>query len=99
MWIADECEEWLAPNVEKHSRDEYHGSPGLLLRHDQSASRITFQIGTHADSLIAEAVLKNITYGFDLELAWEAVWKDTIFGPIGDGEVQYADREEVCFEP
>ena len=70
----------------------------MLFLHDQSASTSS-QIGTHADSLIAEAVLKNISYGFDPELAWEAVWKDAIFGPIGDGEIQYADREEVCFEP
>ncbi|KIM42607.1 glycoside hydrolase family 92 protein [Hebeloma cylindrosporum] len=50
-------------------------------------------VGTHADSLIAEAVLKNIT-GFDRELAWEAVWKDATVPPEKDLEVVYADREE-----
>ncbi|KAJ3492674.1 hypothetical protein NLJ89_g11184 [Agrocybe chaxingu] len=50
-------------------------------------------VGTHADSLIAEAVLKNIT-GFDRELAWEAVWKDATVPPEKDWEVLYADREE-----
>ena len=43
-------------------------------------------MGTHADSLIAEAVLKNIT-GFDRELAWEAVWKDATVPPEKDLEV------------
>ncbi|KAH6899571.1 alpha-1,2-mannosidase [Coprinopsis sp. MPI-PUGE-AT-0042] len=50
-------------------------------------------IGTHADSMIAEAVLKNIT-GFDKDLAWEAVWKDCTVPPQRDWEVEYADREE-----
>jgi putative alpha-1,2-mannosidase len=43
-------------------------------------------VGTHADSLIAEAVLKNIT-GFDRDLAWEAVWKDATVPPEKDLEV------------
>ncbi|KAF9480738.1 hypothetical protein BDN70DRAFT_893891 [Pholiota conissans] len=50
-------------------------------------------VGTHADSLIAEAVLKGIT-GFDRDLAWEAVWKDTTVPPKDDATVVYADREE-----
>ncbi|KAJ7740527.1 glycoside hydrolase family 92 protein [Mycena metata] len=33
------------------------------------------QVGTHADSLIAEAVVKGIK-GFDMDLAWEAACKD-----------------------
>ena len=41
------------------------------------------EVGTHADSLIAEAVLKNIT-GFDRDLAWEAVWKDATTPPVND---------------
>ncbi|KDR71062.1 hypothetical protein GALMADRAFT_281953 [Galerina marginata CBS 339.88] len=40
-------------------------------------------VGKHADSLIAEAVLKNVT-GFDRELAWEAVWKDATVPPKDD---------------
>jgi len=42
-----------------------------------------FQVGTHADSLIAEAVLKGIT-GFDLDMAWEAVLKDATVPPNDD---------------
>jgi hypothetical protein len=41
------------------------------------------QVGTHADSLIAEAVLKGIT-GFDLDTAWEAVYKDATVPPKND---------------
>ncbi|PPQ75924.1 hypothetical protein CVT24_002506 [Panaeolus cyanescens] len=59
-------------------------------------------VGTHADSLIAEAVLKlRGTKDFDdkvserdLEDMWEAVWKDATVPPVGDGEVRYEDREE-----
>ena len=41
------------------------------------------QVGTHADSLIAEAVLKGIT-GFDMDTAWEAVYKDATVPPRND---------------
>ncbi|KAG6832064.1 hypothetical protein H0H92_005486 [Tricholoma furcatifolium] len=51
------------------------------------------QVGTHADSLIAEAVVKGVT-GFDTELAWEAVWKDATVPPVHDLTVSYFDREE-----
>ncbi|EKM76066.1 hypothetical protein AGABI1DRAFT_63655 [Agaricus bisporus var. burnettii JB137-S8] len=50
-------------------------------------------IGTHADSLIAEAVKKGVT-GFDRELAWEAVWKDATVAPKDDATTQYDDRQE-----
>lgn len=55
-------------------------------------------VGTHADSLIAEAVLKNVsglTTQEDRDLAWEAVWKDCNVPPVGDWEREYGDREEV----
>lgn len=54
------------------------------------------QVGTHADSLIAEAAIKGIT-GWDQELAWEAVWKGATVPPKDDWDVRYADREEVRF--
>ncbi|KAF9447322.1 glycoside hydrolase family 92 protein [Macrolepiota fuliginosa MF-IS2] len=50
-------------------------------------------VGTHADSLIAEAVKKGIT-GFDRDLAWQAVWKDATVAPKDDATTQYDDREE-----
>ena len=52
-------------------------------------------VGTHADSLVAEAVLKNIPLSpADRELAWEAVWKDATVPPKLDWELEYDDREE-----
>ncbi|KAI0337493.1 glycoside hydrolase family 92 protein [Trametopsis cervina] len=50
-------------------------------------------IGTHADSLIAEAVLKGFT-GFDVDLAYEAVHKDATVPPEDDWTISYFDREE-----
>ncbi|KAG5341393.1 hypothetical protein C0989_010922 [Termitomyces sp. Mn162] len=50
-------------------------------------------VATHADSLIAEAVVKGVT-GFDTELAWEAVWKDATVPPKEDFTTSYFDREE-----
>ena len=41
------------------------------------------QVGTHADSLVAEAALKGIT-GFDMDLAYEAVYKDATVPPEDD---------------
>ncbi|KAG5648805.1 hypothetical protein DXG03_000154 [Asterophora parasitica] len=50
-------------------------------------------VGTHADSLIAEAVIKGVE-GFDKDLAWEAVWKDVTIPPKDDLTTSYFDREE-----
>ncbi|KAH7888253.1 glycoside hydrolase family 92 protein [Phlebopus sp. FC_14] len=50
-------------------------------------------VATDADSLVAEAVLKGIT-GFDLDTAWEAVYKDATQPPVNDTTTVYADREE-----
>lgn len=50
-------------------------------------------VATHADSLIAEAVIKGVQ-GFDREVAWEAVWKDATVPPKNDTTVSYFDREE-----
>ncbi len=41
------------------------------------------QVGTHADSLIAEAVVKGIR-DFDLQTAFEAVLKDATVPPDND---------------
>jgi predicted alpha-1,2-mannosidase len=50
-------------------------------------------IGTHADSLVAEAVRKGF-HGFDRELAWQAVYKDAMTPPDGDTTRRWVDREE-----
>ena len=44
-------------------------------------------IGTHADSLIASAVTRNVT-GFDLDLAYEAVRKNADVPPVNDPTTQ-----------
>jgi putative alpha-1,2-mannosidase len=46
------------------------------------------QVGTHADSLIAEAVVKGIT-GFDLQKAYEAAHKDATVPPVNDRTTSY----------
>ncbi|KAI9566681.1 glycoside hydrolase family 92 protein [Boletus coccyginus] len=53
------------------------------------------QVATHADSLVAEAVLKGFT-GFDLDTAWDAVYKDATVPSINDTTTSYSDREEAC---
>ncbi|KAJ6579665.1 glycosyl hydrolase family 92-domain-containing protein [Mycena vulgaris] len=50
-------------------------------------------VGTHADSLIAEAVIKGVK-GFDMDLAWEAAYKDGVVPPKNDWNTSYFDREE-----
>jgi predicted alpha-1,2-mannosidase len=49
-------------------------------------------IGTHADSMVAEAVRKGF-HGFDRELAWKAVYKDAMTPPDGDTTRRWLDRE------
>lgn len=56
-------------------------------------SYTNIMIGTHADSVVAEALVKGFR-GFDMELAWEAVRKDATVPPDRDTELRFADREE-----
>jgi predicted alpha-1,2-mannosidase len=55
-------------------------------------SYTNIMIGTHADSLIAEAVAKGFR-GFDYQLAYEAVHKDANTPPDGDTTRRWLDRE------
>jgi predicted alpha-1,2-mannosidase len=50
-------------------------------------------IGTHADSLVGEAIRKGF-HGFDRELAWQAVYKDAMTPPDEDTTRRWLDREE-----
>ena len=50
-------------------------------------------IGTHADSMVAEAIRKGFT-GFDRNTAWQAVYKDAMTPPDGDTTRRWLDREE-----
>jgi predicted alpha-1,2-mannosidase len=55
-------------------------------------SYTNIMIGTHADSLVAEAMAKGFT-GFDRKLAYEAVLKDATVPPEGDTTRRWLDRE------
>ena len=55
-------------------------------------SYTNIMLGTHADSLVAEAVNKGF-HGFDSKLAWQAVYKDAMTPPNGDERHQWRDRE------
>jgi len=55
-------------------------------------SYTNIMIGTHADSLIAEAMAKGFK-GFDYQLAYEAVRKDADVPPAGDTQRRWLDRE------
>jgi len=55
-------------------------------------SYTNIMIATHADSLVAEAANKHFL-GFDMRLAWDAVYKDAMTPPDGDTTRQWRDRE------
>jgi predicted alpha-1,2-mannosidase len=55
-------------------------------------SYTNIMIGTHADSLVAEAITKHFK-GFDYNLAWDAVYKDAMTPPDGDTTRRWYDRE------
>jgi predicted alpha-1,2-mannosidase len=55
-------------------------------------SYTNIMIGTHADSLVAEAIAKGF-HGFDLKLAYAAVLKDATTPPDGDTTRRWLDRE------
>jgi predicted alpha-1,2-mannosidase len=56
-------------------------------------SYTNIMIGTHADSLVAEAMRKGF-HRFDQQLAWQAVYKDAMTPPEGDTTRRWHDREE-----
>jgi predicted alpha-1,2-mannosidase len=55
-------------------------------------SYTNIMIGTHADSLLAEAMQKGF-HGFDRQTAWNAVYKDAMMAPKGDTTRRWYDRE------
>ncbi len=55
-------------------------------------SYTNIMIGTHADSLVAEAMQKGF-HGFDQKTAWDAVYKDAMTPPEGDTTRRWYDRE------
>ncbi len=59
----------------------------------QNIVETNIMIGTHSSSLIAESLAKGFR-GFDLDLAWEALWKDAMVPPKDDLTTTYHDRQE-----
>jgi predicted alpha-1,2-mannosidase len=55
-------------------------------------SYTNIMLGTHADSLVAEAINKGF-HGFDYQLAWQAVYKTAMTPPNGDERHRWQDRE------
>lgn len=49
-------------------------------------------IGSHADSVIADAFVKGFR-GYDTNLAYEAIRKDAFVPPDGDSQKRWADRD------
>lgn len=56
-------------------------------------SYTNIMIATHADSLIAESLLKGF-HGFDRELAYKAMYKDAMTPPDDDIHRKWLDEEE-----
>lgn len=58
----------------------------------QNIVETNIMIGTHSSSLIAESLAKGFK-NFDLDLAWEAIWKDAMVPPEDDLTTMYFDRQ------
>src|SRR3569833_2787790 len=56
-------------------------------------SNTNIMIGTHADSLVAEAIRKGF-HGFDRQIGWDAVYKDAMTPPDVDTTRRWLDRDE-----
>lgn len=50
-------------------------------------------ISTHADAVVADAYIKGFR-GFDVNQAYEALWKDAMVPPENDTALAYADRDK-----
>ncbi|KZS94221.1 glycoside hydrolase family 92 protein [Sistotremastrum niveocremeum HHB9708] len=83
--------ERIAPMITSMLQDFQEG--GWLPMWKNIVAETNIMIGTDADSMIAEALIKGVT-GFDLDLAWTAVHKDATVPPEGDATIEYDDRQE-----
>lgn len=59
----------------------------------QNIVETNIMIGTHSSSLIAESLAKGFR-DFDLDVAWEAIWKDAMVPPENDLTTIYYDRQQ-----
>ena len=55
-------------------------------------SYTNIMVGTPADSIVAEAIVKGF-HGFDYQLAYQALYKDAMTPPDGDTTRRWSDRE------
>ena len=53
-------------------------------------------IGTHSDAVIADAFVKNFK-DYDLEKAYEAVYKNAMTPPVNDAHTRWADRQLIKY--
>lgn len=51
-------------------------------------------IGTHADSIVAEAINKGLLNPDKYDLAYQAVYKDAMVPQVGESEHMWSDREK-----
>ena len=58
----------------------------------QNIVETNIMIGTHSSSLIAESLAKGFK-GFDMDIMWEAIWKDAMVPPEDDLNTMYFDRQ------
>ncbi|KAI0766209.1 glycoside hydrolase family 92 protein [Trametes elegans] len=79
------------PGMVQSMLQDYHEGGWLPMWKNIVETNI--MVGTHADSLVAEAVVKGVT-GFDLETAYAAVFKDATVPPENDWNTSYYDREQ-----
>lgn len=72
--------------------EEYRRSASYFLLSIHRLTRTletNIMVGTHADSLIAEAAVKGFSDTFNTTLAYEAVHKDATVPPANDWTTQY----------
>lgn len=75
---------------------------GFLPMWPTGTGETNIMIGTHADSVLAEALVKGVGLGddvdaedrLDLDKIWEAVWKDANQPPPLNDQLRFTDREE-----
>ncbi|KZV99027.1 glycoside hydrolase family 92 protein [Exidia glandulosa HHB12029] len=91
-WLILLAPERIPGMIQSMLQDYKEG--GWLPMWKSTCCESNIMIATHADSLIAEAMVKGVE-GFNTQLAYEAILKDATVPPENDTTIQYADREEA----
>lgn len=92
LFVPERVDGMVQSMLQSYAQGNTDGKDGRLPMW-QNIVETNIMIGTHSSSLIAESLAKGFR-GFDLDLAWEAVYKDAMVPPINDLTTQYYDREE-----